>query len=328
MVSVIIPFRNESLNMERLLKDVFQLSANNFEVIFVNDHSTDDTMHWLDNIGQSGITISVISLTDTYGKKEAIMKGIENAKGEIIITTDADCTLDPLWVEHLRYPFQGNASFVFGPVDFQAGGSLFSQIQRLELVILQVFSGATWAMGFPTMCNGANLAYRKDEFKKVDGFLDNAHIPSGDDEFTMHKMFANKQTIRFVKPQKPDITTNTENDFHSFFNQRKRWSGKWKNYKHTPSKLLALFVLIFNLIYALIPVVFIAGIISLETLIFIILGKMIFEWTFLTLVKGYFNLHIRIIPFLLLSVVYPYYVVLFGFVSQVGTFIWKERKYE
>jgi biofilm PGA synthesis N-glycosyltransferase PgaC len=326
MGTVIIPLRNEAHNMERLLKEVSHLTKDNVEVILVNDHSSDDTTAWLDKISPD-LFISALSLKKTHGKKAAIMKGIENARGEIILTSDADCSLDPKWADHMLCALDESTSFVYGPVKYRADDSLFSQMQQMELVILQVFSGATWASGFPTMCNGANLAYRKDDFMEGRGFDDNVHIASGDDEFTMHGMLANKKKIRYVKPSKPEVTTNTENRFGSFLNQRQRWSGKWKNYSHQPSKMLAVFVLIFNLIFALSPVVYFAGLITGKVFLWIFLAKMISEWILLRRVKRYFDLQMKTLPFLLLTIIYPYYVLVFGFVSHVGTFSWKDREY-
>ncbi|MCL4279634.1 MAG: glycosyltransferase, partial [Ignavibacteriaceae bacterium] len=95
-VSVIIPFRNESENILASLKSIeSQLyPIEKFEVIYVNDSSEDNSMEILkENIKK--INIKIISVPNEYSinahKKRAVRFGIENAKGDIIVTTDADC---------------------------------------------------------------------------------------------------------------------------------------------------------------------------------------------------------------------------------------------
>ena len=103
-VSVIIAARNEEANIERCIGALEAQDYSNkfFEVIIVNDRSTDNTANLIINKTDSLSNFHTISVKDlpaaTSPKKYALQKGIEASKGEIILTTDADCVPKPGWI--------------------------------------------------------------------------------------------------------------------------------------------------------------------------------------------------------------------------------------
>ena len=141
-VSVIIPCRNEEFNIGDLLGDLVSSTykKSNFEIIVVDDHSTDSTWEnvnsWVKEHSVLGLNIKLVQLDNNKGKKAAIDKGISKATGKIIVTTDADCRVSCSWIKEIAGVL-GNSELVFGPVMLLDSGSFFSRLQSLEMMILQ-----------------------------------------------------------------------------------------------------------------------------------------------------------------------------------------------
>ena len=121
-------------------------------------------------------------------RKRAIRYGIEQSIGDIIVTTDADCIYADDWLSSLVSNFEDSVGFVSGPVEFKDNGNVFSKLQKLEFAGL-IFTGAGLiGAGKPTICNAANIAYRKKAFDEVNGFEYDMDLSSGDDELLMQKI--------------------------------------------------------------------------------------------------------------------------------------------
>ena len=155
------------------------------------------------------ITIKLIHLTHTSGKKQALKAGIAAAKFDTIITTDADCLVHENWLNSVNDCYaQSEVKFVFGPVTFHGESRFFEKIQTIEFASLVGAGAATFGNGKATMCNGANLSFKKSAFLAVGGYDDLISVPSGDDEFLMHKLFQeNPRQLVFNKSKAGIVTT-------------------------------------------------------------------------------------------------------------------------
>ena len=102
LVSIVIPVYNEEQNLpnfiEKLIKNTKAID-NEFELIFVNDGSTDKSVNVIEKLKQKNFKI--ISLVRNFGQTAAIMAGIDNSKGEIIIMMDGDGQNDPSDIDKL-----------------------------------------------------------------------------------------------------------------------------------------------------------------------------------------------------------------------------------
>jgi cellulose synthase/poly-beta-1,6-N-acetylglucosamine synthase-like glycosyltransferase len=110
-------------------------------------------------------------------------------------------------------------------------------------------SGAGAAMaGMPFICNGANLAYRKEAFFKVDGYVGNSEFISGDDVFLMHKLKERYggRAISFALNRNAIVRTFPAPGIKEFFKQRIRWASKTKGYKDNLATITAITVFLFN----------------------------------------------------------------------------------
>jgi len=99
MVSVLVPARNEERNIERCLNSLRNQVYKNYEILALNDNSTDGTLKILDRIAASDGKVRVINgkplPDDWYGKPYALHQMAREAKGEILIFTDADTIHTP-----------------------------------------------------------------------------------------------------------------------------------------------------------------------------------------------------------------------------------------
>jgi cellulose synthase/poly-beta-1,6-N-acetylglucosamine synthase-like glycosyltransferase len=199
-------------------------------------------------------------------------------------------------------------------------------ILSIEFASLVGSGAALIQSNYPTMCNGANLAYEKEIFLEVNGYKDNYEIASGDDEFLMHKI-AQKypKGISFLKHKNSTVTTKAPKNWEEFFNQRKRWASKWGGYRFIYVKIIALLLFISNLS---VLVSFYLSITDIrQSLLFlpILIFKISLECLFLRSVLVYFGQNLKILPFLGTTALYPFYVLSFGFIGRFGKYNWKGR---
>ncbi len=318
-MSVVVPVRNEEHHISALLDDLQRQSFGNFEVIVVDDHSTDNTSVMLK---QSKIK-HIFVANDGHGKKSALTKGIHIATGEIIVTTDADCRVTPRWLESIAQGFQDHETqMLFGAVGM-SGESFFDKLQSLEFASVVGASAATAALGVPTMCNGANLAFRKAVFSRVGGYAGNEHIASGDDEFLMRKILAVfPQGLRFNANPSSIVTTKPQPSLADFFYQRIRWAGKWQSNSSLIAIALALFILttqvaaIMSWLYALDGAL--AVVVPLIT-------KVVFEAVLIFSITRFLKTEFNVLAFSALQLIYPVYVIAIGILSNFVNYYWKGR---
>ncbi|MDX1420562.1 MAG: glycosyltransferase, partial [Rubricoccaceae bacterium] len=197
-VSVLVPARDEAGVIERCLETILACDypADRFEVIVVDDLSEDDTAAVVSRVMQrvnapvlaggeeaaDPERLRLLRMPDNLErtrahKKRAIEKGIAHARGSLILTTDADCSVPRGWIRAMatRFPDLGAqagpvTAFVSGPVRYRAGGDVFARLQALEFLGLVAVGAGAIGAGRPTICNGANVAYRKDVFESLGGF--------------------------------------------------------------------------------------------------------------------------------------------------------------
>lgn len=345
-VSVIIATRNEKRGIGNLLSDLTaqHYTGSLFEVLVVDDHSEDNTIEIVRNIiegkkyeGFKLINLATIGATDGLtrqinvqhidygGKKAAIACGISQSTGDVILLTDADCRIGPDWVSSMVSCFNDKTKMmVFGPVAYFPEGGLLNRFQSLEFSGL-IASGAGAAMAqLPFICNGANLAYRKEAFLKVSGYEGNEKFISGDDVFLMHKMKKEfgAQAIGFAKDLRTLVRTYPAPGLKAFINQRIRWASKTKGYRDPLSMFTATTVFFFNLF---IIAAFFGGFCHPVYFLFSaggILWKSLIDFPLMWGITG-FNKEKRLMwCYLPFQVAYPFYVVIAGVWSLFGRKKW------
>lgn len=333
LISVIIPVRNEEYTLPLLLQDLKQqtYSSHRFEVIVADDSSTDKTLAVTESLVASmPYSLRLLPLANeptTSPKKRAIRQSICIAKGHLIVTTDGDCRVGPRWLETIASYYQKTgARLISGPISFIPDETVFGHLQIVESSSLIGAGACTMEMGFPSMCNGANLTYEKAAFEAVDGFSGIDHVASGDDELLMHKIAQHYPNgVRFLKSADAIVHTSPQPSFWAFYQQRKRWASKWRAYQSILPSLLAVFIFASNLSLPLAVIGYATSYFSASQLIGLIALKAVPEWLFLGSVLTFLKKNRQIAWIPLTQLIYPLYVVLFGLVAQQKGFQWKGR---
>ncbi len=263
--SIIIPARNEAANIERLLQSILaqQYPKELFEVIVVDDFSTDATPLIVTNIGVEHSNVRLISLsTELNGKKlnaykkKAIELAVASSKHEWIVTTDADCWVKPKWLSFFDAYIQEMQPVFFGaPVVFSNNGSVLETFQCIDFMALQGITAAAASAGKQAMCNGANLAYKKSVFYEVEGFSGVDNIASGDDMLLMNKMkLAYPQKLGYLFSPEVIVSTLPMDTLKGFLNQRIRWASKTNKYKDTSVVVVLWMIFLLNIGLAILPI--------------------------------------------------------------------------
>jgi cellulose synthase/poly-beta-1,6-N-acetylglucosamine synthase-like glycosyltransferase len=335
--SIIIPARNESMNIGHCLHSILQQNypSTLFEIIVIDDHSTDDTSEIVEKLQKQHKNIRLVKLADELDgqllnsyKKKAIEKAIGYATGNWIVTTDADCHAKPDWLKsYACFIEQHDAAFVAAPVIFSNDGSLVQTFQYVDFMMLQGITAASVNAGFHNMCNGANLAYKKSVFYEVNGFWGIDKIASGDDMLLMNKIKAvYPDKVAFLYSPDAIISTHPMPDWKSFFNQRIRWASKAEQLKSKDKKVFAVLVLVyvFNAALFIMPFLAVFNIHFLWNWLLLLLGKTIVELAFaLPVAKFFGQKFIWWFPFL--QPVHIAYIVISGWLSKFGSYHWKGR---
>jgi len=274
--SIIIPARNEEDNIGNCLRSIINQNYPKklFEIIVIDDHSTDKTSLIISQFQEKNSNIKLINLQNELNgkqlnayKKKAIEMAVEKAKGSWIITTDADCVLKPNWLLLFdEYIANNNSLLVAAPVVFTKDKSIISNFQYIDFMALQAATAATVSIGLHSMCNGANLAYNKNIFKEVGGFKGIDNIASGDDMLLMNKIKSKyPKQIGYLFSKNAIATTKPMPDWNSFLNQRIRWASKADKYDDKSLLPVLLGVYLFNfLLFSM----FFASLFNMKLLIF------------------------------------------------------------
>jgi len=336
-ISIIVPVRNEIQNIPELIHCLENQTYpfKNFEVIVVDDSSQDGTYEKLHEISLgSNLNLKVLQLPASYDlhfspKKSAITFGIERALGEIILMTDGDVQMGKYWIQSYADFFsKSDIKMISGPV-MMTSSTFLEEIQSIEFASLIGTGAAMLYFNKPTMCNGANLAFRKDVFYRVNGYEDNKNIASGDDEFLMYKI--NKRyplEVTFLKSTYSTVWIKPATSFMDFYNQRRRWSGKWRKHANSYSKILAIYIFIVHFSLLCLVVLGFLKITPVYIVILIWILKFIIEYLFFNHIYHFFVKPLKIFAFVISSLLYSIYAVTFGILSNFGGFEWKGRQYK
>ncbi len=331
LISVVAAARNEEKNIKFLLNALAAqtLAHTLFEVIIVDDYSTDGTAALVKNF--PGLPVRLLQPSvpaEQSSKKKAIEAGVHAAVGALIVTTDADCIPGPRWLETVHDFYRStNANFIAAPVKFMHNTGPFQSFQALDFMVLQGITAASVTMDALTMCNGANLAYRKKDFIDVNGFEGIDHVATGDDMLLMYKI--RKQTagrVFYLLNKDAIVETPPAKGLIEFIRQRKRWASKSFVYDDKRILPVLVFVYLFNFLFVVLlaagfwkPAFWSLGLWCLIT-------KTAIELPFVLKVSKFYNERRLLWYFPFFQPIHILYTVIIGLLSQSGRYEWKGRK--
>ena len=339
-ISVLIPARNEADNIENCINSILQQTypESLYEIIVIDDFSQDETADLVKNYIQKGHkNIQLIQLAHQISpdeiqsfKKKSIEIGVNKAKGELIVTTDADCIVQPQWLKLIASLYQTKKpKFIAAPVNFHQENNNFERFQSLDFIGMMGITGAGIHTKIMRMCNGANLAYPKAIFIEMKGFQGIDQHASGDDMMLLQKIAkVYPDNIEYLK--NPDATTftKTQKTLKSFINQRVRWSTKSKGYEEKQMTLILIGVWLFS---TNIFIAFAGSLLFGSSFLMLGLGqflvKMIADYRLLKTSSTYFNRSDLMQTFVKSSLYHLIYIVIIGFLGGITKkYQWKGRK--
>ena len=306
-LSVVVACRNEALQLPSLLLALQNQSIRNFELILVNDNSSDDTSVVMESAKSSFNNITIVDCKGN-GKKQALKAGIQVASGELIVTTDADCRPHPEWIATIcSFMHRHPTDLLIGPVNTHTPNSFREKLQQLEFVTLVASGAGAAGAGLPIMCNGANLAFTKKAWFESQTDLHEEQI-SGDDVFLLLSIKKRKGTIRFLKSEKAMVTTAVTPDLKSFVRQRMRWTSKAPAY--TDFHLILTALSVFGISVVQLALLFLSFL-SVQYFIgflTVFCIKLLIDFIFCMKIKDFFSLQLSPQLLLSLSFLYPFYI--------------------
>lgn len=272
-VSVIISAKNEGLNLEKNLPKVLHQNYSNFEVLVIDDYSTDNTLAVLKSLQKTNEHLKIVekeNFKNSKGKKLAITAAIENSKNDYLLFTDADCIpSSKFWISKMAAHFS-NKDIVLGYGPYISKPSLLNKFIRFETIItaMNYFSFALARM--PYMGVGRNMAYKKELFQKSNGYKNHLEIASGDDDLFIREV-ANKNNVAIELDEDTFCYSASKATVNSYIKQKQRHVSTAPAYKTNIKSILAVYALTHFLIYFLLLISILQNIFFIHFVVLFIL---------------------------------------------------------
>lgn len=336
-VSVIICARNEEHNLPDLVECLKNQNTGKLivEFILVNDRSEDNTPQIIDSISKENRLFKALHILDRINgfapKKRAIDSAIKQAKGEIILLTDADGRPGNQWLKTMISFFTVETDMVIGyaPYIVKNRDGIIKKMLALEYLSIAAIALATVAVGFPLTCVGTNMAYRKKVYQDIDGFGKYKSFISGDDDLFLTRVReAGIYKVAYAATEKCHVSNNPPKSWKQFINQRLRYASKGFDYPLKVTLFLATYV-IFNLSLLTGLLASMAGnklIITTSILAFIL--KALFEFLFMNKAAKIIGDNRFLKYFFPASLLHLPYILFFGIFGQFKLFKWAEKTVE
>ena len=225
-VSVIICAKNEAENLETFLPLILEQNYPQYEVIVVNDGSTDESNEILEKYKRKypHLYYTFLPMEAKYmsHKKICLTVGIKAAKYENLLLIDADCQpAGKEWIGNMVRNFTGKPEIILG-----YGGHKYKKGMLNKMISFDVLFIAMQYLGFalkrkPYMGVGRNLSYKKELFFKNKGFASHLNLVSGDDDLFV-KEVANKENTRVEFSPESVTWSARKMTFKSFLYQKER----------------------------------------------------------------------------------------------------------
>jgi len=229
-VSVVVAARNEENNIVACLDSLNKLiyPDDKLEIIIIDDASTDNTVQLIANFISSKPAFKIIRLEEyssgnLRGKVRAMAEGIKQASGEVILTTDADCTVNPLWVKTLASYYFDDVGVVNGFTS-QVVKNSSSGMQAIDFIYLLFIAAGTINLGKPVSCIGNNMSFRKKAYEETGGFK---NLPfSVTEDFLLLNSIHKLKKYKVIYPLNKDslVISKPAESIKELLHQKKRWA--------------------------------------------------------------------------------------------------------
>jgi len=258
-VSVIICAKNESDNLLNFIPEVVGQDYPAYEVIVVDDASSDDSLKILKQLSTQYNNLRVFSFDFkkySHGKKEVLEYGISQAKSDYLVLTDADCRPNSHnWLKTMVNGFSDGSELVCGVGQYEKRNSNINQLIQVDTGFIAVNYLSFALAKLPYMSVGRNVAYKKDLFYKIGGFESHYDVPGGDDDLLVNQLPKNTK-VSIVISSYGQTKSVPKDSFKSFFLQKIRHVSAGINYNVRNKIILSVFYSSVVFWYLLLPIIF------------------------------------------------------------------------
>ena len=289
-ISIIVCAKNEEENIRSLVPLLVEQEYPQFEIVLIDDASNDGTLELFEEFEKQHANIKLVKVENNEAfwgnKKYALTLGIKAAKNEYLLFTDADCIpASKNWLATMSAEFTATKTIVLGYGAYEKiKGSLINKIIRFE-TLLTATQYLSWAkIGKPYMGIGRNMAYKREEFFNVRGFMDHMHVRSGDDDLFINQAAKEKNTA-ICYDHDGFTSSKPKTTFKEWFIQKRRHVSTAKYYKSFDKTQLGLFYCT-QLLFFIIPIILLAFKYQWIAVLSIILFRYIFTWISLGFAAG------------------------------------------
>ncbi|TDO77556.1 cellulose synthase/poly-beta-1,6-N-acetylglucosamine synthase-like glycosyltransferase [Flavobacterium chryseum] len=244
-VSVIVCAKNEEENVKKYIPLLAEQNYPDFEIVLIDDASSDETLEVFEEFEKQYSNIRLVKVQNNEAfwgnKKYALTLGIKASKKDYLLFTDADCyPTSKEWITAMTSQFTEDKTIILGYGGYEKERSFLNKVIRFETVLtaVQYFS---WAKaGLPYMGVGRNLAYKKDEFFNVNGFIEHIQVRSGDDDLFVNQA-ANKANTTIAFNPEGFTYSKPKHSYGEWFIQKRRHVTTANHYKFFDKFQLSLF---------------------------------------------------------------------------------------
>lgn len=329
-ISVIAAFRNERENLPCLLEALAQQKypSNCYEIILVDDHSDDGSTGIAGKFCAGNPVFRLVSNgREENGKKDAILNGLKWASFDLVVTTDADCTMTENWLSAIAGFYRCyKPEMIIGLVDITEATGFFGKFREIEFLSLIASGAAAAAARRPLYCSGANLAYNKAIFTYLDDPLKRS-VVSGDDTLLMLDLKKKTRNgILLLKSLQAVVVTKGVASWKDYMDQRKRWMSKIRYYSDRDVVYTACLVFTTSLLLITSGILCIAG---RHPWLFpaLLAGKTTADYFFLRSFMRFYGKKPPVLTFVLYELIYPFYMVTVALSGIITGYHWKERRH-
>ncbi len=241
-VSIVFCAKDEYNNLRKNLPLILEQEYPDFEVVVVNDASTDETKDLLQGFEREYPNLSIVDIAKNLnffsGKKFALSLGIKSAKHEWLLLTDADCKpISNQWLKNMALAFTTKTDIVLGYAPFKATKGVLNTLIRFDNLYYSIQYLSYALLGKPFTGVGRNLAYRKSLFYKSQGFISHYKLVSGDDGLFINSAATKKNTNIEIGHDSYTLSDSKSN-LRSWILKKRRQSVAARYYKWNTKFLL------------------------------------------------------------------------------------------
>ncbi len=301
--------------------------AENFELILVDDNSTDNTYNLAAELTSSKENFRIISTAEKSlpSKRGALLKGIEQSSYPYIMITDADCIPSAGWIRTAAALLEKGYDFIFGPAPLiRKQNNFISSVSCMENLKVHFFSFSLASLGLPYTAAARNMGFLKESFYKIGGYNNTLETLSGDDDLLLRECVRNKLKVKAFYDKDALVFSQTPSSLKEYLNQKRRHTQTSFHYLLMHKVILGTWHLL-NLFMILSPVLMVIDL----RFIWIFILRILTSLAVLSMIQGKLGYKFNPLEIILYDIVCEVFIVINFFNALFRKAEWKQnRKYQ